>query len=273
MREDVITVPEVAVAPFNVSLAGVSYCDGSYKIVRPRSEVTCVEYVLSGCGVVHCGTKTAYPCAGDMYILPNNMDHRYYSDSRDPWVKIWVNLVGDLPLHILTAYGLNRTIWYEKQDGSGFIRKMYAICRDGAMTPYEKQNACAREFLGLAQFLASGPARQGNGPEAEFLRDYLDCHVDGMVGVEELADQISKSVSQTIRIFKKAYGVTPYEYFLARKLERAKLLLRSTNQSIKEIASSLCFADEHYFSGFFKKKTGSSPSQYRGIKKEPGKAE
>lgn len=263
MKEEIITIPEVSGLPFNISLAGISYCDGSYKIARASSRETCVEYIVAGCGVVHCDGKTAYPCEGDMYILPSNVDHLYYSDSRDPWIKIWVNIVGDLPLHILSAYGLNRTLWYEKQDGSKFLRKMHEICRDVSMTPYECQSACAKEFLALVQFLASDRPKNGGSSDAETVRDYLDRCIDGTAGVEDMAARISKSVSQTIRIFKKAYGITPYEYLLSQKLERAKLLLKSTNMSMKEIAASLSFADEHYFSGFFRKRTGISPREYR----------
>ena len=74
---------------------------------------------------------------------------------------------------------------------------------------------------------------------------------------------MSRSESQTIRIFKRAYGVTPYAYLLEKKLDLAGQLLRDTNLSVREIAEKLSFADEYYFSNVFKKKTGVSPSVYR----------
>lgn len=263
MREEIITPPQASGLPFNVSLAGISYCDGSYRIKRPASPVTCVEYVISGCGVVHCNSQTVYPGEGDMYLLLANRDHLYYADRRDPWIKIWANISGDLPLHLLSAYGLARTILFEKRDGRERIQRIHEICGDPSKTPYEIQSACAGEFLGLVQFLAGEHSQRGICSEADIVKEYIDRNADRAVSLEEMAAQIAKSVSQTIRIFKKAQGITPYEYLLNQKLERAKLLLRSTNMSMKEIAAALSFADEHYFSGFFRKRIGITPGRYR----------
>ena len=71
------------------------------------------------------------------------------------------------------------------------------------------------------------------------------------------------SVSQLGRIFKAEYGMTVYAYILKRKIETAENLLRNTSLSVKEIADTLSFTDEHYFSNIFKKKTCMTPCEYR----------
>ena len=63
-------------------------------------------------------------------------------------------------------------------------------------------------------------------------------------------------------MFKRAYGITPYDYILTRKIETAKLLLKNSSLSVKEIAYRLNFADEHYFSNIFLQKTGVRPKKY-----------
>ena len=79
----------------------------------------------------------------------------------------------------------------------------------------------------------------------------------------ETAGQIYRSPSQAIRIFKREYGMTPIDYLLGQRVETAKLLLRNTNLQVKEIAYRLCFADEHYFSNYFRKRVGVTPGEYR----------
>ena len=76
------------------------------------------------------------------------------------------------------------------------------------------------------------------------------------------------SESQTIRLFKKNFGTTPYTYVLNKKINFAKKLLIDTNLSVKEISTKLCFSDEYYFSNIFKEKVGCSPSQYRRSRTE-----
>lgn len=102
---------------------------------------------------------------------------------------------------------------------------------------------------------ASGPAKD--------LKAWLDNHIYVKTTVEELSRQIFRSPSQAIRIFRSAYGVTPYEYLLGKRIETAKLLLKNTSLPVTEIADRLQFADRHYFSNFFKGRVGVSPAAFR----------
>ena len=81
--------------------------------------------------------------------------------------------------------------------------------------------------------------------------------------MSELSSLIKRSESQTIRIFKDAYGITPYAYLIEKKISLAKKLLTGTNLTVKEISEKLAFADEYYFSNLFKQKVGTSPSSFR----------
>ena len=95
------------------------------------------------------------------------------------------------------------------------------------------------------------------------MKDFLNTRLHVSFKIEELCKAFSHSESQTIRIFKKAFGVTPYAYVLTKKISLAKQMLKDTNLPVKEIAKQLSFADEYYFSNVFKAKTGVSPSAFR----------
>ena len=98
---------------------------------------------------------------------------------------------------------------------------------------------------------------------AEKMKDYLNMHISSKFKLKDLCEYISISESQTIRIFREAYGITPYAYILEKKIKLAKDMLINTNLPIKQIAHNLCFADEYYFSNVFKNKVGVSPRNYR----------
>ena len=95
------------------------------------------------------------------------------------------------------------------------------------------------------------------------MRNYIDANISRQITVDELASLIFKSRSQAIRIFKKEYGKTPYDYLLESRIKQSKILLKNTNLLIKEIAFKVGFADEHYFSDLFKRKCGTTAMQYR----------
>ena len=100
-------------------------------------------------------------------------------------------------------------------------------------------------------------------PLAEKMKEYLRANAISKFKIKQLCEYISLSESQTIRIFKETYGITPYAYFLNHKIHLAKGMLINTSLSVKQIAYSLNFTDEYYFSNVFKQKTGMAPAKYR----------
>jgi AraC-like DNA-binding protein len=101
-----------------------------------------------------------------------------------------------------------------------------------------------------------------NNTIASEIKEFIDRNIYNKLSMEVLAKQACLSSSQVNRLFKKEYNQTPYDYILSQKITTAKLLLQYTNIPIKQIAYKLNFADEHYFSNFFKEKCGVSPKDY-----------
>lgn len=91
----------------------------------------------------------------------------------------------------------------------------------------------------------------------------MDEHIYEKLTIRQLSEAASLSPSQLTRVFRRAYGQTPYEYILSRKVDTACLLLRNTGLTVKEIAYRLQFSDEHYFSNLFRQRTGSPPGKYK----------
>ena len=85
------------------------------------------------------------------------------------------------------------------------------------------------------------------------------------VKLVEIAAQTGLSYVQFLRRFKMVTGVAPSEYVATVRLQKAKNLLTDTDLLIKEIAFACGFENEYYFSNFFKKHTGTSPSAFRGV--------
>ena len=80
--------------------------------------------------------------------------------------------------------------------------------------------------------------------------------------ISEIAKSCHMSESGLRKQFKEATGVSPTEYRLNAKINKAKYLLEATAMSIKEISDELSFFDEAYFCHIFKKRVGITPKQY-----------
>jgi signal transduction histidine kinase/DNA-binding LacI/PurR family transcriptional regulator/AraC-like DNA-binding protein len=80
----------------------------------------------------------------------------------------------------------------------------------------------------------------------------------------EIAEAVGASEDYLSRVFSRELGLSPWDYLNRYRIQRAKELLRRTNDSIRSIAHQVGFKDQAYFSRVFRKQTGSSPNEFRG---------
>jgi len=84
----------------------------------------------------------------------------------------------------------------------------------------------------------------------------------------KMADYCGIRRTQLCKIFQKLTGSTPIEYLLRIRIERAKMLLRSSDIKVIDIAYECGYSSSQYFANSFKHATGMTPSEYRenGVK-------
>ncbi|MBT2186021.1 helix-turn-helix domain-containing protein [Sphingobium nicotianae] len=83
------------------------------------------------------------------------------------------------------------------------------------------------------------------------------------VTIPEIARACRLSVSHFKRAFSNTVGVSPYNWFLLARVERAKFLLSETAMSLAEIALECGFVDQSHFTNTFVRKTGNTPYRWR----------
>lgn len=249
---------------FCVEMAGITYPDSRYRIEREYSNIYCLEYVISGQGVIDTSEKTFSPREGDVYLLCPGKKQVYYSDPAKPWEKIWMNLRGSLCKGLVESYGLGEQVLFPQCPAYPLFREFLSLCeKEKSRIPVLEKEAPLL-FHKILQTVSqtTGP-RPPEQPAAALIREHLDRQIYGRLSIPQLAKQVNLSPSQLTRVFKKAFGQTPYDYLLSRKIEAACLLLKNTGMSVKETAYRLHFTDEHYFSNVFRQRMGVPPGKYR----------
>ena len=103
---------------------------------------------------------------------------------------------------------------------------------------------------------------------ANLIKNKLDATAYEKIPLSAIADELGISLSTLNRTFKKSFGVSPGKYILENKINIAKSLLSSSSLPIKRISALLNFTDEFYFTYYFTKKMGISPSAFRKQMKE-----
>ncbi|MEL6332611.1 MAG: helix-turn-helix domain-containing protein [Cyanobacteria bacterium J06633_23] len=112
------------------------------------------------------------------------------------------------------------------------------------------------------------PIYEGGLPQRQLLHvlDYIDTHLAQDIKLADLAQLLSMSQYHFSRLFKQSLGVSPYQYLLQQRVERAKHLLRHTDRLITTIALDCGFNSHSHLSKQFRQLTGVTPKVYRTSK-------
>jgi AraC-like DNA-binding protein len=100
-------------------------------------------------------------------------------------------------------------------------------------------------------------------PHIQKALSYIDEHIFEPISLSSLAVHLHLSREYTASIFKKEVGIPVSAYVNEKKLLLARDLIRDDEYSLTDIAKMLGYANYGYFSRLFKKRFGSSPSQYQ----------
>ena len=93
--------------------------------------------------------------------------------------------------------------------------------------------------------------------------DYIEMNLDKKIRAADIAALVGYTEYYMTHKFKEETGLSVTDYIKFAKIERAKVLLKSTNQTVQDIAAALSFSTRNYFSRIFQEVTGQTPMEYR----------
>ena len=120
----------------------------------------------------------------------------------------------------------------------------------------------------LRQFAVSQPQLpiyEGGLPQRQLMKilDYIEANLDQEIKLAHLAQLLGMSQFHFSHLFKQAMGLSPYQYLLKQRVERAKQLLKQTDRLIADIALECGFNSHSHLSKQFRQFTGMTPKAFR----------
>lgn len=97
------------------------------------------------------------------------------------------------------------------------------------------------------------------------ITQYIDAHYSEDMTLATLADVCHGSPYHLHRTFKRVKGMTPVDYVQQKRIGKAMEYLAETDKTVAAIAGAVGIANAPYFITLFKKLTGKTPKEYRGL--------
>lgn len=148
----------------------------------------------------------------------------------------------------------------EPEFETDFLVNLQLVSSTDYETLYAKVCEVIREYIKFRE----EPEAAGVEYTIYRIQDYLDEHYREKLMIQEIAEHFGINYSYMCSLFRKYRGMSPNEYLIMKKMERAKKLLKTKeDMSIKDIAELVGYTDQYYFSRMFKTYVKVSPKEYR----------
>lgn len=126
-----------------------------------------------------------------------------------------------------------------------------------ALSELLRSQAMTRPGLRLRGGLAAPVRRR--------LHDYIEAHLDQAITLGTLAQLACMSEFHLARMFRTSFGMPPSAWIAARRIERARGLLRAGALPLQQVAHACGYADLSHFTHRFSKAVGMAPGRYRQL--------
>lgn len=233
-----------------------------------------VHYVVAGEGSFHCMAQEYHLQQGSsFFIFPGELSS-YKAATDNPWYYRWIGFRGEQAESILNQIGISQhqpVLGTDPQTS----RRVSVLFHRIQQTLHRAQPNCDLTVGGYMRLLFAEYAREREmihpeqrKPKSDAERQveqairWLTLQYSQPVSIDSMSQSLGYHRTHLSKIFKAHTGLSPMQFLLKIRMERAKLLLYE-NLTIEQVASSVGFADPLYFSKQFKKWYDMSPSEFR----------
>ncbi len=235
-----------------------------------RSDLDSYElrYTLSGEGILEYEGKKYNLKEGEGYFISCKKPHIYYAKACG-WKSTVLHINGDLCADFFDSYEKTGIYKFNKIACPSYEMMQFQIIQSTQKVyPYQEYRINCLIDLLLSELLTSTERtadtdKNSNTEAITSLLDYIHTNFSTNIVFEKLAKEFGISRTLLFENFKRYTGFTPANYLMQIRIKQAKLLLKTSNNSIEEIATQVGFNDAGHFSQIFKKEVGTTPLKYR----------
>lgn len=248
-------------------------CVGYVSLDKPfRSQNTRNDYYIQ---FMDKGALKLYPSgspetfsAGQFIIYRRRTFYEYELRDGGTMGYYWAHFTGSYVENIVKNAGIEFNKVYSIGEHSSPKRAFANLFQEFIMRELGFEDSCAalisRLIVELGRYAAAGTTQ--NTPMKSRLTQslsYIHGNYTSDIKVGDLAEMEHLSVSRFRDVFHTITGMSPIEYIISLRIQRACEMLTTTDYTVTQISSICGYSDVLYFIRLFKQKTGVTPGSYR----------
>ena len=247
----------------SIRSGGISYRNQNYLVTTKNIDRYLFEHIVRGSGFIECCGKLYFVSEGDYIIIRAGYPVKYYSNPRDPYIKLWFTAKGRFVDTLCDMYIKDVPVYVCKADVYNCFESFIAELAENPYTDTAPHRVLDIVYGMFEKRHDSEPEKTSPDSVAEKTRSYIDLFYRENITVASIAEHFGVSQRYLIEQFKQKYKTTIHKYVKQKKLETAYDLMTCTSYTISEISEMLGFCEPGYLTKSFKAEYGKSPAQVR----------
>lgn len=250
---------------------GWEKCKPKYTYTEYR-DMYLIHFIKSGFGTITVNKKTYPQKSGNIILTRPHQTALFSADGEQPWEYFWFAFSGAFAAELV-----ERTFF--KNERFEYRMKDDAICDLIIESAVELEKSENQDIYGLAvlfrllDFLISQskfnlPLKSSDSGGHSYnsythkAQEYINLNYNKHIQTGDIAKALNIDRTHFYRIFKTDTGLSPEEYLINFRIQKAKQFLDETELSISTVAQYVGYSYASFYSIFYKK-TGLTPSKYR----------
>ena len=253
----------------NMYRCGIEDCAPGYSWGPALRDHYIIHYILDGKGTYTVNNHTYELTKGQGFLICPNTRIFYQADSQNPWSYGWVGFHGVKAKSYLDMAGIsekNPVFAYDKDDSLNKILQMMINTKNLYKSKEIVLLGYLYQFLGM--LIENAPPSCAK-PEPSYQNhikkalEFIAMNYSQKIEISDISSYIGLDRSYLYSLFVKHLNISPKDYLIRFRMQKATELIRNNNLTIGEVSRSVGYDDPLLFSKMFKKIYGQSPSQYR----------
>lgn len=225
-----------------------------------------ITYTISGEGLLRYEGRKYKLSAGDGFVIDCQKPHRYECLG-ERWQYVLVHFSGAAAhtylRHIEDAEAIKFSFAADSLFTMAFKRLFSLYIKEQKMQDIQAALLITDMLTHILMRAESHSSVTGVSSDMLAVQRYISENYAENISLDFLAAQFNMSKYRLAHAFKESLGISPIDYLLSVRLERAKDLLLHSNFSLTDICQTIGISGTNHFYYLFKKRFNISPSQYR----------
>lgn len=258
----------------HISVVGYERCKSNKPTLTIKKPLYTLHIILNGYGQIQYDDKESVLGPGSCFLIPPNKTFIYKQKNENPWEYIWFEFDGDAVPKLLANTNFAKDYFFKIASFDNILRIINYYKNIYTKIKKDTDTLFSTSFLlDIFTSLINDCQKKIENTDLNKLelkiikiKRYIeDNYNDPDINIATIANHFYFTQSYLTRLFKKYAKITPIQYLIKIRMEKAGELLSQDNFSVLQVAESVGYKNQFYFSKEFKEYYGIVPSKYKNL--------